>query len=74
MLGMTPTSLLKTLVLFEMQTQAELCSCLLMFHLCVSTVPAVSREGDTFVSTSIEQAIRTVDSAIESTRRRLFDG
>ncbi|XP_035767871.1 peroxidasin homolog [Neolamprologus brichardi] len=38
------------------------------------TVPAVSREGDTFVSTSIEQAIRTVDSAIESTRRRLFDG
>ncbi|XP_032403038.1 peroxidasin homolog isoform X2 [Xiphophorus hellerii] len=38
------------------------------------TVPAISREGDTFVSTSIEQAIRTVDSAIESTRRRLFDG
>ncbi|XP_061699023.1 peroxidasin isoform X1 [Syngnathoides biaculeatus] len=38
------------------------------------TVPAVSREGDTFVSTSIEQAIRNVDSAIESTRRRLFDG
>uniref|UniRef100_A0A3P9KYW7 Peroxidasin n=1 Tax=Oryzias latipes TaxID=8090 RepID=A0A3P9KYW7_ORYLA len=38
------------------------------------TVPAVSREGDTFVSTSIEQAIRDVDSAIESTRRRLFDG
>uniref|UniRef100_A0A665TXX2 Ig-like domain-containing protein n=1 Tax=Echeneis naucrates TaxID=173247 RepID=A0A665TXX2_ECHNA len=34
----------------------------------------VSREGDTFVSTSIEQAIRDVDSAIESTRRRLFDG
>lgn len=40
----------------------------------VTTVPAVSREGDTFVSTSIEQAIRNVDSAIESTRRRLFDG
>lgn len=39
-----------------------------------TTVPAVSREGDTFVSTSIEQAIRNVDSAIESTRRRLFDG
>uniref|UniRef100_A0A3P8UDY7 Peroxidasin n=1 Tax=Cynoglossus semilaevis TaxID=244447 RepID=A0A3P8UDY7_CYNSE len=38
------------------------------------TVPAVSREGDLFVSTSIEQAIRSVDSAIESTRRRLFDG
>ncbi|XP_024116963.1 peroxidasin isoform X4 [Oryzias melastigma] len=38
------------------------------------TVPAVSREGDTFVSTSIQQAIRNVDSAIESTRRRLFDG
>uniref|UniRef100_A0A8C5CT37 Peroxidasin n=1 Tax=Gadus morhua TaxID=8049 RepID=A0A8C5CT37_GADMO len=38
------------------------------------TVPAVSREGDTFVSSSIEQAIRNVDSAIESTRRRLFDG
>ncbi|XP_017287235.1 peroxidasin isoform X2 [Kryptolebias marmoratus] len=38
------------------------------------TVPAISREGDTFVSTSIEQAIRNVDSAIESTRRRLFDG
>uniref|UniRef100_A0A3B5M4J2 Peroxidasin n=1 Tax=Xiphophorus couchianus TaxID=32473 RepID=A0A3B5M4J2_9TELE len=38
------------------------------------TVPAISREGDTFVTTSIEQAIRTVDSAIESTRRRLFDG
>uniref|UniRef100_I3K0N8 Peroxidasin n=1 Tax=Oreochromis niloticus TaxID=8128 RepID=I3K0N8_ORENI len=33
-----------------------------------------NREGDTFVSTSIEQAIRNVDSAIESTRRRLFDG
>uniref|UniRef100_A0AAQ5Y2R0 Ig-like domain-containing protein n=1 Tax=Amphiprion ocellaris TaxID=80972 RepID=A0AAQ5Y2R0_AMPOC len=32
------------------------------------------KEGDTFVSTSIEQAIRNVDSAIESTRRRLFDG
>uniref|UniRef100_A0A8C4YU05 Peroxidasin n=1 Tax=Gadus morhua TaxID=8049 RepID=A0A8C4YU05_GADMO len=31
------------------------------------TVPAVSREGDTFVSSSIEQAIRNVDSAIEST-------
>lgn len=40
----------------------------------VTSVPAVSREGDTFVSTSIEQAIRNVDSAIESTRRRLFDG
>uniref|UniRef100_A0A7N8YLQ1 Peroxidasin n=1 Tax=Mastacembelus armatus TaxID=205130 RepID=A0A7N8YLQ1_9TELE len=38
------------------------------------TVPAVSREGDTFVSSSIEQAIRNVDSAIESTRRHLFDG
>uniref|UniRef100_H3CS91 Peroxidasin n=1 Tax=Tetraodon nigroviridis TaxID=99883 RepID=H3CS91_TETNG len=38
------------------------------------TVLPVSREGDTFVSTSIEQAIRNVDSAIESTRRRLFDG
>uniref|UniRef100_A0A1A8LEU1 Peroxidasin homolog n=2 Tax=Nothobranchius pienaari TaxID=704102 RepID=A0A1A8LEU1_9TELE len=38
------------------------------------TIPAISREGDTFVSTSIEQAIRNVDSAIESTRRRLFDG
>uniref|UniRef100_A0A3Q2QIY6 Peroxidasin n=1 Tax=Fundulus heteroclitus TaxID=8078 RepID=A0A3Q2QIY6_FUNHE len=38
------------------------------------TVPAISREGDTFVSTSIEQAIRNVDSAIESTRRSLFDG
>uniref|UniRef100_A0AAV2JCT5 Peroxidase n=1 Tax=Knipowitschia caucasica TaxID=637954 RepID=A0AAV2JCT5_KNICA len=38
------------------------------------TVPAVSREGDSFVSTSIQQAIRNVDSAIESTRRRLFDG
>uniref|UniRef100_A0A7N8WQH5 Peroxidasin n=1 Tax=Mastacembelus armatus TaxID=205130 RepID=A0A7N8WQH5_9TELE len=34
----------------------------------------VSREGDTFVSSSIEQAIRNVDSAIESTRRHLFDG
>uniref|UniRef100_A0A8C9ZPM8 Peroxidasin n=1 Tax=Sander lucioperca TaxID=283035 RepID=A0A8C9ZPM8_SANLU len=34
----------------------------------------ISREGDTFVSTSIELAIRNVDSAIESTRRRLFDG
>ncbi|XP_077587554.1 peroxidasin [Stigmatopora nigra] len=38
------------------------------------TVPAVSRQGDTFVTTSLEQAIRNVDSAIESTRRRLFDG
>uniref|UniRef100_H2S2E8 Peroxidasin n=1 Tax=Takifugu rubripes TaxID=31033 RepID=H2S2E8_TAKRU len=38
------------------------------------TVLPISREGDTFVSTSIEQAIRNVDSAIESTRRRLFDG
>lgn len=37
-------------------------------------VPEVSREGDTFVTTSIQQAIRNVDSAIESTRRRLFDG
>uniref|UniRef100_A0A8C5HXK5 Ig-like domain-containing protein n=1 Tax=Gouania willdenowi TaxID=441366 RepID=A0A8C5HXK5_GOUWI len=34
----------------------------------------ISREGDTFVTSSIEQAIRNVDSAIESTRRQLFDG
>ncbi|TSM77386.1 Peroxidasin [Bagarius yarrelli] len=37
-------------------------------------VPQVSREGDPFVSTSLEEAIRSVDSAIDSTRRRLFDG
>ncbi|CAB1335023.1 unnamed protein product, partial [Coregonus sp. 'balchen'] len=34
----------------------------------------VSRQGDTFVTSSIEEAIRNVDSAIESTRRHLFDG
>ncbi|XP_014065781.1 peroxidasin isoform X2 [Salmo salar] len=37
-------------------------------------VPPVSRQGDTFVTSSIEEAIRNVDSAIESTRRHLFDG
>ncbi|XP_053365553.1 peroxidasin [Clarias gariepinus] len=37
-------------------------------------VPQVSREGDPFVSTSLEEAIRSVDSAIDSTRRHLFDG
>ncbi|KAK3563805.1 hypothetical protein QTP86_034530, partial [Hemibagrus guttatus] len=37
-------------------------------------VPQVSREGDPFVSTSIEEAIRSIDSAIDSTRRQLFDG
>ncbi|XP_062863313.1 peroxidasin homolog [Trichomycterus rosablanca] len=37
-------------------------------------VPQVSREGDPFVSTSIEEAIRSVNSAIDSTRRHLFDG
>uniref|UniRef100_A0A8C7KPX5 Peroxidasin n=1 Tax=Oncorhynchus kisutch TaxID=8019 RepID=A0A8C7KPX5_ONCKI len=37
-------------------------------------VPPMSRQGDTFVTSSIEEAIRNVDSAIESTRRHLFDG
>ncbi|XP_017332074.1 peroxidasin [Ictalurus punctatus] len=37
-------------------------------------VPQVSREGDPFVSTSLEEAIRSIDSAIDSTRRQLFDG
>ncbi|XP_026789759.3 peroxidasin [Pangasianodon hypophthalmus] len=37
-------------------------------------VPHISREGDPFVSTSLEEAIRTIDSAIDSTRRTLFDG
>ncbi|XP_017546292.1 peroxidasin [Pygocentrus nattereri] len=37
-------------------------------------VPQVSREGDPFVSTSIQEAIRSVDSAIDSTRRHLFNG
>uniref|UniRef100_A0A8C9STS3 Peroxidasin n=1 Tax=Scleropages formosus TaxID=113540 RepID=A0A8C9STS3_SCLFO len=37
-------------------------------------VPQVSRDGDLFVATSIQEAIRNVDSAIDSTRRHLFDG
>ncbi|KAG7465745.1 hypothetical protein MATL_G00156750 [Megalops atlanticus] len=37
-------------------------------------VPQVSRDGDVFVATSLEEAIRSVDSAIDSTRRHLFDG
>ncbi|KAF7704641.1 peroxidasin [Silurus meridionalis] len=37
-------------------------------------VPQVSREGDPFVTKSIEEAIRSIDSAIDSTRRHLFDG
>ncbi|XP_064190296.1 peroxidasin isoform X1 [Anguilla rostrata] len=37
-------------------------------------VPQVSRTGDVFVATSLEEAIRSVDSAIDSTRRHLFDG
>ncbi|KAG5266124.1 hypothetical protein AALO_G00250040 [Alosa alosa] len=37
-------------------------------------VPQVSREGDPFVDRSIEEAIRSVNSAIDSTRRHLFDG
>uniref|UniRef100_A0A672R5U5 Peroxidasin n=1 Tax=Sinocyclocheilus grahami TaxID=75366 RepID=A0A672R5U5_SINGR len=37
-------------------------------------VPQVSREGDPFVSTSLEEAIRSINSAIDSTRRQLFDG
>ncbi|KAJ8288623.1 hypothetical protein COCON_G00012820 [Conger conger] len=37
-------------------------------------VPQVSRNGDVFVATSLEEAIRSVDSAIDSTRRHLFDG
>ncbi|XP_026871157.2 peroxidasin [Electrophorus electricus] len=37
-------------------------------------VPPVSREGDPFVSTSLQEAIHSVDSAIDSTRRRLFSG
>uniref|UniRef100_A0AAY4DN87 Peroxidase n=1 Tax=Denticeps clupeoides TaxID=299321 RepID=A0AAY4DN87_9TELE len=37
-------------------------------------VPPVSREGDPFVRSSIEEAIRSIDSAINSTRRHLFDG
>ncbi|XP_069091955.1 peroxidasin homolog [Pleurodeles waltl] len=36
-------------------------------------VPEVSRTGDPFVATSIIEAIATVDRAINSTRRRLFD-
>lgn len=39
-----------------------------------SPVPQVSREGDPFVSTSLEEAIRSINSAIDSTRRQLFDG
>lgn len=34
----------------------------------------MSREGDPFVSTSLEEAIRSINSAIDSTRRQLFDG
>ncbi|KAK1792924.1 hypothetical protein P4O66_001649 [Electrophorus voltai] len=37
-------------------------------------VPPVSREGDPFVSTSLQEAIHSVDSAIDSTRRHLFSG
>ncbi|XP_057200052.1 peroxidasin homolog isoform X1 [Triplophysa rosa] len=37
-------------------------------------VPQVSREGDPYVSTSLEEAIRSINSAIDSTRRQLFDG
>ncbi|XP_023663422.2 peroxidasin isoform X1 [Paramormyrops kingsleyae] len=37
-------------------------------------VPQVSRNGDLFVATSIQEAIRNVDSAIDSTRRELFHG
>ncbi|XP_066570686.1 peroxidasin isoform X1 [Amia ocellicauda] len=36
-------------------------------------VPQISRNGDPFVATSIREAIQSVDSAIDSTRRHLFD-
>ncbi|XP_030054785.1 peroxidasin homolog isoform X2 [Microcaecilia unicolor] len=36
-------------------------------------VPEVSRNGDPFVATSIIEAIATVDRAINSTRKHLFD-
>lgn len=45
-----------------------------LFFSSSSSVPQVSREGDPFVSTSLEEAIRSIDSAIDSTRRQLFDG
>ncbi|CAI9598021.1 unnamed protein product, partial [Staurois parvus] len=38
------------------------------------TVPEVSRTGDPFVTASINEAIATVDRAINSTRSHLFDG
>ncbi|XP_028652751.2 peroxidasin isoform X1 [Erpetoichthys calabaricus] len=37
-------------------------------------VPEISRNGDPFVATSIRAAIDSIDSAIDSTRRNLFDG
>lgn len=47
--------------------------CVAHYFYFYSSVPEVSREGDPFVSTSLEEAIRSVDSAIDSTRRHLFE-
>uniref|UniRef100_A0A8B9I269 Peroxidasin n=1 Tax=Astyanax mexicanus TaxID=7994 RepID=A0A8B9I269_ASTMX len=39
-----------------------------------SMVLTVQGTGDSYVSTSLEEAIRSIDRAIDSTRRHLFDG
>lgn len=40
--------------------------------LIISLVPDIVRSGDTFVESSIKEAIQSVDSAINSTRTNLF--